>query len=59
MDDDVTACRPRESTVDPVLTGTCVPTLILAGMLSVAIRLGSERSLVYWRFSFAEIASSN
>ena len=45
--------------VVPVLTGTCVPTLILAGMLSVAIRLGSERSFEYWRFSFAERVSSN
>ena len=26
-----------------VSTGTCVPTLMVAGMLSVAIRLGSER----------------
>ncbi len=26
-----------------VSTGTCVPTLMVAGMLSVAMRLGSER----------------
>ena len=51
---------PEGIVVVPVVTGTWYPTLIDAGMLSVAIRLGSE-SMWTWRvFSFrVSVASSS
>ena len=42
----VTVLDPATVVEDEVCTGTCVPTLMVAGMLSVAIRLGSERIVV-------------